>query len=194
MISLLQSIFIVCLSILFECFREPPHPFVGRLRRDLCEREAERVPVVLCLVYRVECAAWDDSDFFLFYGKACKRSHVVDEVSLSPDEKAAFREVCAHAERREMFFYRAHHAVATFAVCRAQKFDGVTLAGNPQQGGMNVHPPGDFSLSPAFPVGGIVDVFMHDGTVGGTVVFRPQVFYMDKRPLPAAKDKMLQAR
>ena len=77
---------------------------------------------------------------------------------------------------------------------RAQKFDGITLAGNPQPGGMNVHPPGDFSLSPAFPVGGIVDVFMHDGAVGSTVVFRPQVFYMDKRPLPAAKDKMLQAR
>ena len=106
MISLLQSIFIVCLSILFECFREPPQPFVGRLRRDLCEREPEGVPVVLGLVYRVECAAWDDSDFFLLYCKACERSHVVDEVRLAPDEEAAFREVCAHAERRSRYAAR----------------------------------------------------------------------------------------
>lgn len=75
---------------------------------------------------------------------------------------------------------------------RPAEFHHITGAGNTKRRGKDVHVPGDQQVAPSLFLPGIMGLFVHDRSVGGPPIFRPLVFNVDQRPLPAAELEMLE--
>ena len=73
------------------------------------------------------------------------------------------------------------------------KFKHVARARHTERAGENAHIPRDEKVSPAFGERAVVRVFVQDRAIRRAVVFRPLVFDVDERPLPATELQVLQA-
>ena len=77
------------------------------------------------------------------------------------------------------------------AILAAMKFDNVAFARKPQLSRKDRQASHDQCVAPAFSKRFIVRTFVHDVALNRQDILSPNLFDMYKRPLPAAKRKML---
>jgi len=80
------------------------------------------------------------------------------------------------------------------AIGRSGELDHITHARKPQPIGCHRHGTRGDDPVPRFGEEGIVNSLVHDPALGGQRVFPPLLFHVDERPLPAAKQEVLNAR